>query len=97
MADTTQKTGQALDEQLKPIFAHMAKAAHFSREAWIELEKALPDLREACPSFYEAFAHLMIGAYQNTQTIEDAADDLVRESDTMIAPPARQPLRLSGV
>lgn len=63
--------------EMQPILEHMAKAAHYSREAWLHVEATLPLVREVCPEYYEDIATRLVAAFQSNQEIEGMGDAMV--------------------
>ena len=75
MATKTQ--AQATADTLRPIMEGFARSSKLAEQSWLELQDMLPLVQRLMPDFYEAFANLMIGAFQSCQTIQEAADEII--------------------
>ena len=63
------------EDDLRPIVEHFAKAAQYSKEAFLELAMAMPHIKRLLPDWDEAVGNVMTGAFQSWQTIEEAGDE----------------------
>lgn len=74
---TTKAVSRVSDAELAPVVDHIAKASHYSQEAFLELSMALEHIRRVMPEDFDTVAALLHVVYQSWQTVEECADEVL--------------------